>query len=172
MADGPPAAAPPGLRWRRRPDRRRVLDALCVALVAAALVAAVAGLWSEQAAAARQVAKVKATPLDHGVLVVNRRWAAWAGFAEFARHHIPSNEPVLVVQQARNVRGAQRFCRRDVIIFDHFWMLYSLAPRPDTCNPAARWTVYLGVVPGPLPKGTHAYAYRPDLVVVRRDGGP
>ena len=170
MAEDPPAAAPPGRRWL--PDRRRALDALCVALVAAALVAAVAGLRTEQTAAARQVTKVKATPLDHGVLVVNRRWAAWAGFAEFARRHIPSNEPVLVVQQASGVRGAQRFCRRDVSIFDHFWMLYSLAPRPDTCDPAARWTVYLGVAPGPLPEGAHAYVYRPDLVVVRRDGGP
>jgi hypothetical protein len=170
MADGPPAAAPPVPWWR--PDRRRALDALCVALVAAALVAAVAGLWTEQAAAARQVAKVKARPLDHGVLVVNRRWAAWAGFAEFARRHIPSGEPVLVVQQARGVRGAQRFCRRDVVIFNHFWMLYSLAPRPDTCDPAARWTVYLGVAPGPLPEGAQAYSYRADLVVVRRDGGP
>jgi hypothetical protein len=170
MADGPPTAAPPGPRWL--PDRRRALDALCVALVAAALVAAVAGLRTEQDAAARQVAKVKATPLDHGVLVVNRRWAARAGFAEFARRLIPSDEPVLVVQQARGVRGARRFCRRDVVIFDHFWMLYSLAPRPDTCDPAARWTIYLGVAPGLLPEGAHAYVYRPDLVVVRRDGGP
>ena len=169
MADGPPAAAP-GPRWL--PDRRKALDAFCVALIAAALVAAVAGLRTEQAAAARQVAKVKATPLDHGVLVVNRRWDARAGFAEFARRHIPPDEPVLVVQQASGVRGAQRFCRRDVNIFDHFWMLYSLAPRPDTCDPAARWTVYLGVAPGPLPEGAHPYAYRPDLVVVRRDGGP
>jgi hypothetical protein len=170
MADGPPATATPGPRWRL--DRRRALEALCVALIAAALVAAVAGLRTEQAAAIRRVTKVKATPLDHGVLVVNRGWAAWAGFAEFARRHIPPDEPVLVIQQAKGVRGAQRFCRRDVSIFDHFWMLYSLAPRPDTCDPAARWTVYLGVAPGPLPEGAHAYAYRPDLVVVRRDGGP
>src|SRR5262245_51916556 len=170
MADGPPAAAPPGPWWR--PDRRRALDALCVALVAAALVAAVAGLWTEQAAAARRGASVKAKPLDHGVLAVDRRWAARAGVAEYGRRPVPPDEPVLVVQQARGIRGEQHFCRRDVNIFDHFWMLYSLAPRPDTCDPAARWTVYLGVAPGPLPEGAHAYTYRPDLIVVRRDGGP
>ena len=72
------------------------------------------------------------------MLVVNRRWAEWAGFAEFARRHIPPDEPVLVVQQASGVRGPQRFCRRDVNIFDHFWMLYSLVPRPYSCGPGRR----------------------------------
>jgi hypothetical protein len=177
VADGPPVVEPGGPRRRlrrlaarwRSGRRRQALDAACLALVAASVVAAGSGLRTEHAAASRRVAIVQAKPRDDGLPVPNRRWAMRAGFAAFARRHIPPDEPVRIVQQAKGVRGAaQRFCRRDVNIFDHFWLVYSLAPRPDTCDLDARWVVYLGVPPGPLPRGAHAYVYRPDLVVVRR----
>jgi hypothetical protein len=158
--------------WHR--DRRRlVLNGFCLALVGVMLVTGAAGLLGELRASSTMAARIDAIPQDHDRLIVRRFGGPRRGFTHFARQLIPPNEPFRLVQPAKDNPRERRVCQPGVPGGEHFWMVYSLVPRPKTCDPNARWSVYLGVAPGPLPQGAkaHVFNHRPDLVVVERDGG-
>jgi hypothetical protein len=142
-----------------------------VVLLGVCVVVGATGFWDELGDASAKVARIDAEPRDHGQLVLGRAWSGQRmGFAEFARHLIPADEPVRIVQPAKGHPREQRVCRNGVAEGDHFWIVYLLVPRPETCDPYARWSVYLGISPGALPPGARAYVYRHDLVVVERGG--
>jgi hypothetical protein len=158
-------------QWQRD-GRRLVLNCFCLAVVGVTLVTGAAGLQEELRASSTVAARIEASPRDHGQFLVRGFGGSRRGFAHFARQLIPPNEPFRLVQPARDNPHQRRVCQPGVPGGEHFWMVYSLVPRPKTCDPKARWTVYLGIAPGPLPPGAkaHVFNHRPDLVVVERDG--
>ena len=161
---------PPQRPWA---DRRLAGNVLSLALLLVSLLTGASGLRHELRAASTTVARVQAAPRDHGQLVPGRAWAGRRmGFAAFARRLIPPGEPVRIVQPVLGRPRQARVCRNGVSYVDHFWLAYQLAPRPETCEPLARWSIYLGIAPGPLPPGARAHVYAPDLVVVERSGRP
>jgi hypothetical protein len=160
------------LPQQRRSDLYRFAGNLAgLVLLSVSVVVGATGFWAQLGVASAKVSRIEATPLDHGQLVISRAWNGQRmGFAEFARHLIPTDEPVRIVQPAKGHPREQRVCRNGVAEGDHFWIVYLLVPRPETCDPYARWSVYLGISPGALPPGARAYVYSHDLVVVRRGG--
>jgi hypothetical protein len=161
------------LEQRPRDGHRLVLNGFCLAVIGVTLVTGVAGLRGELRASSAMAARIEAIPRDHGQLIVPGFGGPRRGFTEFARQLIPPNEPFRLVQPAKDNPHERRVCQPGVPGREHFWMVYSLVPRPKTCDPKARWSVYLGIAPGPLPPGAkaHVFDHRPDLVVVERDGG-
>jgi hypothetical protein len=158
-------------QWRR--DRHRlVLNGFCLALIGVMVVTGAAGLREELRASSAMAARIDEIPRDHGELVVRRFGGPRRGFTHFARQLIPPDEPFRLVQPAKDNPRERRVCQPGVPGGEHFWMVYSLVPRPKTCDPNARWSVYLGIAPRSLPPGAkaHVYQHRPDLVVVERDG--
>ena len=94
-------------------------------------------------------------------------------FLAFARRIIPAGDAVRIVQRpAPRSRfetrrsGAAGVCGYHAVGLTYFWLVYALSPRPSTCDPNARWTVYYGVRPPPPPSGRRAYPFAPDYAVL------
>jgi hypothetical protein len=160
------------LPQQRRSDLYRFAGNLAgLVLLSVSVVVGATGFSAQLGVASAKVAGIEAKPRDHGQLVLGHAWSGpRMGFAEFARQLIPPDEPVRVVQPAKGHPREQLVCHNGVAEGDHFWIVYLLVPRPETCDPDARWSVYLGIPPGVLPPGARAYVYRHDLIVVGRGG--
>jgi hypothetical protein len=160
------------LPQQRRSDLYRFAGNLAgLVLLSVSVVVGATGFSAQLGVASAKVAGIEAKPRDHGQLVIGHAWSGpRMGFAEFARQLIPPDEPVRVVQPAKGHPREQLVCHNGVAEGDHFWIVYLLVPRPETCDPDARWSVYLGIPPGVLAPGARAYVYRHDLVVVGRGG--
>lgn len=79
------------------------------------------------------------------------------------RERVPPHERILIVHAAGTCRGLPITGGQGAV----FWILYHALPRAATCDPDARWRVFLGVpAPGALPAGTRAYRVRPSLALV------
>lgn len=158
------------MRAGRRPSP------LVVGLAAGILVGAVAiglarlpGELSDQsrtAAAARSVQRVGSIP----VLSPGPRRTA---FLAYVRRAVPPGESVRIVQPVTALSplegrrgGRPGVCGYSVSRTTYYWLVYALESRPSTCDPDARWTMYYGVRPGPLPAGAHRFA--DGYVLVRR----
>jgi len=89
-------------------------------------------------------------------------------FLAYVRRRVPPDEPVRIVQAVRPPPplshlepppgGPPGVCGNSVSRPQYFWVVYTLAPRPSTCDPDARWTVYFGVPPGVVPAGARPFA--------------
>ena len=160
------------MRAGRRPSP------LVVGLAAGILVGAVAiglarlpGELSDQsrtAAAARSVQRVGSIP----VLSPGPRRTA---FLAYVRRAVPPGESVRIVQPVtalspleRRRGGRPGVCGYSVSRTTYYWLVYALESRPSTCDPDARWTMYYGVRPGPLPAGAGARRLADGYVLVRR----
>jgi len=151
---------------------------LVVGLAAGILVGAVAiglarlpGELSDQsrtAAAARSVQRVGSIP----VLSPGPRRTA---FLAYVRRAVPPGESVRIVQPVTALSplegrrgGRPGVCGYSVSRTTYYWLVYALESRPSTCDPDARWTMYYGVRPGPLPAGAGAHRFADGYVLVRR----
>jgi len=151
---------------------------LVVGLAAGILVGAVAiglarlpGELSDQsrtAAAARSVQQVGSIP----VLSPGPRRTA---FLAYVRRAVPPGESVRIVQPVTALSplegrrgGRPGVCGYSVSRTTYYWLVYALESRPSTCDPDARWTMYYGVRPGPLPAGAGAHRFADGYVLVRR----
>ena len=160
------------MRAGRRPSP------LVVGLAAVILVGAVAiglarlpGELSDQsrtAAAARSVQRVGSIP----VLAPGPRRTA---FLAYVRRAVPPGESVRIVQPVTALSpleprraGRPGVCGYSVSRTTYYWLVYALESRPSTCDPDARWTMYYGVRPGPLPAGAGAHRFADGYVLVRR----
>ena len=160
------------MRAGRRPSP------LVVGLAAVILVGAVAiglarlpGELSDQsrtAAAAGSVQRVGSIP----VLAPGPRRTA---FLAYVRRAVPPDESVRIVQPVTALSpleprrgGRPGVCGYSVSRTTYYWLVYALESRPSTCDPDARWTMYYGVRPGPLPAGAGAHRFADGYVLVRR----
>jgi len=94
-------------------------------------------------------------------------------FLAFARRVIPAGEAVRIVQRPApwtrfetRRSGVAGVCAYHAAGLTYFWLVYALSPRPSTCDPNARWTVYYGVRPPPPPSGRRVYPFAPDYAVL------
>jgi hypothetical protein len=124
---------------------------------------------SEAAAAARSIPVVESVPQLPSI------GPERTAFLAFVRRTVPAGEPVRIVQPAApksrlEVRtgGEPGVCGYAASGLLYYWLVYAVGPRPSTCDPDARWTVYFGVPPGPLPPGGRLYQYAEDYAVARR----
>lgn len=143
-----------------------------VLLVTAALVGLVRlpGELSRQAdaaATAREIPRIGSVP------VLQSMGRKRTEFLAYVRRTVPPGDGIRIVQATTalsplEVRraGTPGVCGYSVSRLQYFWLVYALAPRPSTCDPAARWTVYFGVAPAAVPAGTAAFA--PGYALVRR----
>lgn len=162
-------AAPAG---RRGPSPATRAIAVLL-LVGAALVGLVRlpGELSRQsttAAGGRAIERIDSVP----VLAQGEQRTA---FLAYVRRSVPPDESVLIVQHVTPLPplegrrgGRPGVCGYSASRIVYFWILYALESRPSTCDPAARWWVYYGVRPGPLPAGATAHRFAPDYVLVSR----
>jgi hypothetical protein len=100
-------------------------------------------------------------PTMDGLAVLHNMPTGTAELIATIRRDLPRKEPVRVV----NAGGT---CTRVPIGQGQglvYWLQYALLPRPLTCDPAARWTVYIDVHP---PAGARAVLSVPRLSLVRR----
>ena len=95
-------------------------------------------------------------------------------FLAYVRRTVPAAESVRIVQAVTPVSplearagGQPGICGYSVSRLQYFWLVYALVPRPSTCDPAARWTVYFGVPPAAVPAGV-ARAFAPGYALVRQ----
>jgi hypothetical protein len=141
-------------------------------LVLAALVglARLPGELSGQvdaAATARDIPRVGSVP------VLRSMGRERTEFLAYVRRTVPAREPVRIVQAVTPMSpleprdaGEPGVCGYSVSRLQYSWLVYALAPRPSTCDPAARWTVYFGVPPAAVPTGVRSFA--PGYALVRR----
>jgi hypothetical protein len=160
----PPAAG----RWTAT---RVVAVAL---LVGAALVglARLPGELSDQADAAstaRDIPRIESVP------VLRSMGPKRTEFLAYVRRTVPERESVRIVQATTPVSplevrdgGEPGVCGYSVSRLQYFWLVYALAPRPSTCDPQARWTVYFGVSPGAVPTGATVRTFAAGYALVRR----
>jgi hypothetical protein len=139
----------------------------CWALLGAGLVVGGLHLRAELRAMRTFTAKVAATPRDHGQPVQVGSGGERMGFLDFGRRTAPAGASIRIAQPSQADPRVVDFCRQGPGgAGERFWLVYSLVPRPRTCDPGARWTVYLGIRPGRLPAGPRLHACQPDLAVV------
>ena len=160
------------MRAGRRPSPL-VVGLVAVILVGAAAIglARLPGELSRQsrtAAAARSVERVGSIP----VLSPGPRRTA---FLAYVRRAVPPGESVRIVQPVTALSplegrrgGRPGSCGYSVSRTTYYWLVYALESRPSTCDPDARWTMYYGVRPGPLPPGALAHRFADGYVLVRR----
>jgi hypothetical protein len=96
-------------------------------------------------------------------------------FLAYVRRTVPAGDAIRIVQPITPLspletrRGlASGVCGYSVSRVTYFYLQYALGPRPSTCDPGARWTMYFGVRPGPLPVTASAHRYADGYVLVRR----
>lgn len=98
------------------------------------------------------------------------------GFFAFVHGLVPQHDPVRVVLPVlpqrlvspplRGQPGTAGVCGHYVSTGHYWWVVYALVPRPSTCDPGARWSVYVGVPPAT--GSGRVYRYDARLSVVRR----
>jgi hypothetical protein len=141
-------------------------------LVGAALLglARLPGELSRQADAA---ATARDIPRVGSIAVLRSLGPQRTEFLAYVRQRVPAGDPVRIVQATTPVSplevrtgGQPGVCGYSVSRLQYFWLVYALAPRPSTCDPAARWTVYFGVAPAAVPAGTRPFA--PGYALVRQ----
>lgn len=85
------------------------------------------------------------------------------------REHVPEDEPVRLVVRGTNCVSLPINAGAAAT----FWTQYHLLPRPLTCDPGARWWVFVGESPGGTivpPPGSEVVTVRPTLLLVRLPG--
>jgi hypothetical protein len=167
-----PYVDPVSPRRPLRPIRPAQAAAVLVALALAVGILQLPGELSEQAtyaASGSRLARIGDLPVLPGAGPQRTR------FLVLVRRTVPVTESVRIVQApaaARNPLESRRTGVRGVCGYEsaggYFWAVYAIYPRPSTCDPNARWTMYYGVVPPPLPETAAVYRTAPDLVLVRR----
>jgi hypothetical protein len=122
---------------------------------------------ADAAATARDVPRIESVP------VLPAMGPQRTGFLAYVRRTVPPGDSVRIVQAVTALSpleprdgGEPGVCGWSVSRRQYFWVVYALAPRPSTCDPAARWTVYFGVPPAAVPAGARSYA--PGYALVRR----
>ncbi len=146
-----------------------------VVAVALLVLAALVGLvrlpgelsrQADAAATARDVPRIESVP------VLRSMGPKRTEFLAYVRRTVPPGESIRIVQAVTPVSpleardgGQPGVCGYSVSRLQYFWLVYALAPRPSTCDPGARWTVYFGVPPAALPAG--ARPYLPGYALVR-----
>lgn len=150
---------------------RAVASAL---LVGAALVG-MARLPGELSAQSEAAANARSIPRIESVPVLPSTGPQRTAFLAYVQRTVPAGESVRIVQPTTPVpplearRGGEPgVCGYSVSRLQYFWLVYTLAPRPSTCDPQARWTVYYGVPPSAVPPGGTVHSFADGYALVRR----
>lgn len=152
------------------PTTRAVAVALLVgaALVGLARLPGELSRQSDTAAGGRAIQRIDSVP----VLAPGERRTK---FLASVRRAVPAGESVLIVQPVTPLPplegrrgGRPGVCGYSASRVVYFWLVYALESRPSTCDPAARWWLYYGVRPGPLPPGATSRRFAEDYVLVSR----
>jgi hypothetical protein len=148
----------------------RVVAVLLLVVAALVGLARLPGELSRQAdaaATARDIPRVGSVP------VLRSLGPKRTEFLAYVRRTVPARDSVRIVQATTRVSplevrtgGQPGICGYSVSRLQYFWLVYALAPRPSTCDPAARWTVYFGVAPDAVPAGVRA-SFAPGFALVR-----
>jgi hypothetical protein len=142
---------------------RPVFLATSTATVVLAALAGAGALRTQLAALGDVEAGVRREPVAEGMLVKATIGEDGTRFLAFVRERVPEHEAFVLHLPEHHAPGP--VCGSAFREGDFRWVAYQLLPRPVTCGPA-RWHVYLGVEPEPLPAGDVA-AFGPGLLVVR-----
>ncbi len=145
---------------------------VAVALLVLAAVVGLARLPGELSRQADAAETARAIPRIESVPVVGGIGPKRTEFLAYVRRTVPAGDPVRIVQPVTAVSplevrdtGEPGVCGYSVSRLQYFWLVYALAPRPSTCDPDARWTVYFGVPAAALPAGARPWA--PGFALVR-----
>ena len=130
------------------------------------------GELRRQASAAASAARL---PRVDGVPVLPPVGQQQTMFLALIRRVVPSGDAVRIVQPASATRNPLEDRHSGIVgvcgyqsAKGYFWAVYSIYPRPSTCDPQAPWTMYYGISPPALPRTATVYRTAPTLVLVRR----
>jgi len=156
--DGLPDGQGGGGRHPGREVAARVLAAVTLVVVAGCIGT---GWWRTEQDRARTTAARASAPARNGhlVFVVPR---VPEGFVRYVSARVPADDPVEYVVPGLPLCGGARYGRASWQGYV-FWIQYRLAPRPSACGAAARWRIYLGLVPPEVPA---ADRWSPTLALV------
>jgi hypothetical protein len=147
--------------------------AVCVLLGAA--VVGLARLPGELSAQADAAAASRSIPRFESVAVPSSLGRREAEFLAYVRRTVPPADSVRIVQGTTPASlletrrdGTPGVCGYSASRLQYFWLVWALSPRPSTCDPDARWTVYYGVEPGPLPAAATVHRFADGYALVRR----
>jgi hypothetical protein len=148
------------------------LGAVLALLLSVAAVVGLARLPGELTDQSRLAAAGRSMQQVDSVLVSGRTRQQLA-FLTYVRRTVPPGDPVRIVQSITRLSPLEvrRGLTPGVCGYStrgYFYLMYVLLPRPSTCDLDARWTMYYGVRPGPLPPGAVAHRFADDYVLVRR----
>jgi hypothetical protein len=143
--------------------------ALLLSIAAVVGLARLPGQLTDQsrlAAAGRSMQQVDS-------VLVSGRTSTQLDFLRYVRRTVPPRDSVRIVQPITPLSPleSRRGLTPGVCGYStrgYFYLTYVLLSRPSTCDPEARWTMYYGVRPGPLPAGAVAHRFTDDYVLVRR----
>jgi hypothetical protein len=133
------------------------------ALVLVALVLAVAELPRANRDLEYEVARADVAEVD-GVPVIRGMPDGLPALISLLRREVPAGERFVIVHRRGVCHGLPITGGQAAV----FWILYHALPRAATCDPRARWRVYLGVNPqsAGLPPGARVMSVRPNLALV------
>jgi len=142
-------------------------------LIAVSLVVGAVGLGRELHEAEAATSALRRVPVAHGYGVPPAIGQQGSDFLAEVRRTVPPAEPVRIVQPIGppdpfDRTGPPGVCGHRVAGGVYWWLVYALAPRASTCDPAARWTVYYGAEPAGTPPGATVQRFGPGLELVRR----
>lgn len=140
-------------------------EALRRLFLAACLVAGIAWLPSTVRAVRSEDRRGAGVPDVHGVPATRGMPEGTPELFSRVRELVPEHEPVRLIVRGTNCTGLPVNAGGGATFFAQ----YHLLPRPATCDPDARWWVYIGTPPGgayPMPQGATATTVRPNLVIV------
>jgi hypothetical protein len=162
----------PGVGPRRPHLPFGPLGAVVALLLSVAAVVGLARLPGELADQSRLAAAGRSMRQVDSVLVAGRS-RLQLDFLTYVRRTVPPGDSVRIVQPVTRLSpletrsgltpGVCGYSTRG-----YFYLTYVLLPRPSTCDPDARWTMYYGIRPGPLPPGAVAHRFANDYVLVQR----
>ena len=145
---------------------------VAVLLLVAATLVGLARLPGELSRQADAAATARDIPRVGSVPVLRSLGPKRTEFLAYVRRTVPAGDSVRIVQATTRVSplevrtgGQPGICGYSVSRLQYFWVVYALAPRPSTCDPAARWTVYFGVAADAVPARARAFA--PGYALVR-----